>query len=116
MLQLPLNGCWFGRCGMERDHEAETQESSRHSAWQAGWPGAQRGQTPRQSHKRPQGWAGKKPQEAHCRPPQCTTSPPRPPQKIIEVIALIRARFGGNIIGLGHQGLRFAGVPDAHTA
>jgi hypothetical protein len=33
----------------------------------------------------------------------------------VEVIALIRARFGAGVIGLGHQGIRFAGVPDAHT-
>jgi hypothetical protein len=32
------------------------------------------------------------------------------------VIALIRARFGVTVIGLGHQGIRFTGVPNAHTA
>jgi len=106
---------------MERDHEAETQESARSSAWQAGWPGAQRGQTPRQPHKWPQGWPGQKPQKTNCRPPQCTTSASRTPQQIIAVIALIRARFGAHVIGLGHQGIRFTanyrrGVIDAHTA
>jgi hypothetical protein len=46
---------------------------------------------------------------------KCTPSAPRP-QTIIEVIALIRARYGASMIGLGHQGLRFAGVQHAHTA
>ena len=101
---------------MERDHEAETQESSCRSAWQAGWPGTQRDQTPRQPHKWPQGWPGQKPQKTHCRPSECTPSAPWPPQKISEAIALIRARFGVTVIGLGHQGLRFTGVPNAHTA
>jgi hypothetical protein len=68
-----------------------------------------------QPQKWPQGWPGQRPQKTNCRPPQRPTSAPRSPQKIIEVIALIRARFGAGAIGLGHQGIRFAGVPDAHT-
>jgi hypothetical protein len=32
------------------------------------------------------------------------------------VIALIRARFGVSVIGLGRQGIRFTGVPNARTA
>jgi hypothetical protein len=107
---------------MERGDEAETQESSRRSAWQARWPGAQRGQTARQPRKWPQGGPGQKPQEENCRPPQCATSAPRSAQEIIEaMIASIRARFGVGAIGLGSQGIRFAadyrpGVVDAHTA
>lgn len=95
---------------MERGHEAETQESSRCSARPAGWPRAHRGQTPRQPHQWPQGWSGQKPQEENCSPPQCTTSTSRPPQEIIKVIALIHARFGAIAIGLGKQGIRFAGI------
>ena len=107
---------------MERGHEEEAQESSRRGAWQVGWPSSQRGQTPRQPRKWPQGWPGQKPQKTNCRPPQCTASAPRSPEEIIEVmIASIRARFGAGAIGLGHQGIRFAGdyrrgVEDAHTA
>lgn len=97
---------------MEHDHEAETQESARSSAWQAGWPGAQRSQTPRQPHKWPQGWPSQKSQEDPRRPAAAS----RTPQEIIEVIALIRARFGPSIIGLGHQGLRLAGLSNARTA
>jgi hypothetical protein len=97
---------------MERGYEKETEKPSRRDAWPARWPGAQRGQTARQPRKWPQGWPGQKPQEENCRPPQCATSAPRPSQKITEVIALIRARFGTSVIGLGHQGLRFAGVPN----
>ena len=101
---------------MERGHEAETQESSCRGAWQAGWLGTQRSQTSRQPHKWPQGWPGQKPQKANCRPSQCTTSSTRAPQNVSEAIALIRARFGAGMIGLGQQGLRFASVQDAHTA
>jgi transposase InsO family protein len=61
-------------------------------------------------------WPGQKPQKTNCRPAQCTPSAPWPPQKIIEVVALIRVRFGVTVIGLGHQGFRFTGVPNAHTA
>ena len=98
---------------MEHGDEAEAQESSCGSAWQARRPSAQRGQTPRQPHKWPEGWLGQKPQKTNCRPPQCTPSAPWPPQKISEVIALIRARFGVTVIGPGHQGIRFTGVPNA---
>jgi hypothetical protein len=108
---------------MERGHEEEeTQESSRGGAWQARWLGAQRGQTPRQPRKWPQGRPGQKPQKGNCRPPQCAASAPRSPQEAIEVvIASIRARFGDGAIGLGDHGIRFAetrgeGVSYAHTA
>jgi hypothetical protein len=97
------------------DEEAEAQESSCGSAWQARRARAQRGQTPRQPNKWPQGWPGQKPQKTNCRPSQCTPAAARP-QTIIDVIALIRARYGATMIGLGHQGLRFAGVQHAHTA
>ena len=100
---------------MEHGDEAEAQESSCGSAWQARRPSAQRGQTPRQPHKWPEGWLGQKPQKTNCRPSQCTASAPRPSQTISDVIALIRARFGASVIGLGQQGLRCAGVPVAHT-
>ena len=116
MVNSRLMAVWLGRCGMERDHEAETQESSRGGARQAGWLGAQRGQMPRQPHKWSQGWSGQKPQEENCRPSQCTPSASWPPQEIIEVIVLISARFGVTIIGLGQEGLRFTDVPNAHTA
>jgi hypothetical protein len=107
---MPLSVLQPGRCGMERSHEEEeTQESSRRGAWQAWWLGAERGQTPRQPRKRPQGWPGQKPQKGNCRPPQCTPSTPRSPQEAIEVvIASIRARFGDEAIGLGDRGIRFA--------
>jgi hypothetical protein len=95
---------------MERGHEAETQESSRRSAWQARWAGAQRGQTPRQPRKRPQGRPGQKPQEENCRPPQRAVSAPGSPQETIELmIASIRVQFGPRAIGLGEQGIRSAG-------
>ena len=103
------------------DEEAEAQESSCGSAWQARRARAQRGQTPRQPNKWPQGWPGQKPQKEHCRPPQRTASAPWP-QEIIEIlIASIRARFGDGVIGLGNRGIRFAGaggggVSHAHTA
>jgi hypothetical protein len=104
---------------MERGHEAETQESSRRRAWQARWSGAERGQTP----EWPQGSPGQKPQEENCRPAQRAWSTPRSPQEIIAaMIASIRARFGNRVIGLGHQGIRFAGhyrqrdMADAHPA
>ena len=101
---------------MEWSDEEAVQESSRGGARQIRWPGAQRGQTAGQPGKWAQGWPGQKPQEENCRPAQCKTSAPRPPQTIVEVIALVRARFGASVIGLGQQGLRFAGVPNAHTA
>jgi hypothetical protein len=104
---------------MERGHEAETQESSRRRAWQARWSGAERGQTP----EWPQGSPGQKPQEENCRPAQRASSTTRSPQEIIAaMIASIRARFGNRVIGLGHQGIRFAGhyrqrdMADAHPA
>jgi hypothetical protein len=95
---------------MERDHEAEAQEPSRGGARQAGWPGTQRGQTPRQPHKWPQGWPGQKPQKTNCRPPQCTTSASgeAPQGGVSTAIALIRARFGCGAIGLGYGGIRFS--------
>jgi hypothetical protein len=94
---------------MERVHEEETQKSSCRRAWQVGWPGAQRSQTPSQSRKWPQGRPGQKRQEENCRPPQRATSAPRSAQEIIEaMIASIRARFGVGAIGLGNQGIRFA--------
>jgi hypothetical protein len=95
---------------MERGHEAKTQKSSRRSARQTWRSGAQRGQTPRQPGEWAQGWAGEKPQEENCSPPQCTTSAARPPQEIINVIELIPVRFGARAIGLGNQGIRFAGI------
>jgi hypothetical protein len=108
---------------MERGHEEEkTQESSPRGAWQTRWLYAQRGQTPRQPRKWPQGRLAQKLQKENCRPPQCAALPPRSPQEAIEVvIASIRARFGDGAIGLGDRGIRLAefsseGVSHAPTA
>jgi len=100
---------------MEHAGEEAKEEPARRSTRPLGRPDAERGQTPRQPHKWPQGWSGQKPQKTNCRPSQCTASAPRPSQTISDVIALIRARFGASVIGLGQQGLRCAGVPVAHT-
>ena len=95
---------------MERGCEEATQEPPRGGAGAVGRPGPERGQEARCQGERPQGGSGQKPQETNCRPPQCTTSAPRPPQGIIDIIDSIRARFGASVIGLGHQGIRFAGL------
>ena len=102
---------------MERTgEEATTEEPTRGGAWPIGRLGAERGQEARQQGQRPQGRPSQKPQKTNRRAPQCITPAPGPAQKIIEVIEIIRARFGASVIGLGHQGVRFASVPNAHTA
>ncbi len=94
---------------MERGHEAERQKSSRGSAWQARWPGAQRGQMAGQPHKWPQGWPGQKPQEENCRPPQCETSTTGTPKEgLVAAVVAIRSRFGYGAIGLGCSGIRYS--------
>jgi len=99
---------------MERDHEeGKAQKSSRGGAWEVRWVGAQRGQAAGQPRKWPQGRSGQKPQEKSGRATQCATSPSRSPQEIIElVIASVRARFGNGAIGLGAQGIHFAGTDE----
>ena len=94
---------------MERGDEAEAQESSRRSAWQARWPGAQRGQTPRQPHKWPQGRPGQKPQEKTRRPAQRQTPTTGTPKEgLVAAVATIRSRFGYDAIGLGCSGIRYS--------
>jgi hypothetical protein len=97
---------------MEWSHEeTNTQESSRRGSWQVGRAGVQRGQTPGQPRKWPQGRSGQKPQEENRGPAQRTASSTRSPQELIEtVVASIRARFGDYAIGLGDHGIRFVGV------
>jgi hypothetical protein len=100
---------------MGRDHEeGEAQKSPRGGAWEVRWVGAQRGQAPCQPRKWAQGRSGQKPQEKSGRATQCTASASRSAQEIIElVIASVRARFGVAAIGLGAQGIHFAGTTGA---
>lgn len=89
------------------------QKSSRGGAWEVRWVGAQRGQAAGPPRKWPQGRSGQTPQEKNGRATQCATSPSRSPQEIIElVIASVRARFGVAAIGLGAQGIHFAGTDE----
>ena len=99
---------------MERDHEdGKAQKSSRGGAWEVRWVGAQRGQAAGQPRKWTQGRSGQKPQEKSGCATQCTASTSRSAQKIIElVIASVRARFGVAAIGLGAQGIHFAGTDE----
>jgi hypothetical protein len=103
---------------MERGHEAETQESSAVALGRLGGlvrSGAKRGAN------RKGGLVKSRKKRIAAR--QRASSTPRSPQEIIAaMIASIRARFGNRVIGLGHQGIRFAGpyrqrdVADAHPA
>ena len=94
---------------MERGDETEAQEFSRCSAWQARWPGAQRGQTPRQPHKWPQGRSCQEPQEKTCRPAQRQTPTSGTPKEgLVAAVATIRSRFGYDAIGLGCSGIRYS--------
>ena len=94
---------------MERGDEAEAQESSRRSAWQARWPGAQRGQEARGQGERPQRRPGQKPQEETCRPPQCQTPTTWSQEEgLVAAVAVIRSRFGYDAIGLGCSGIRYS--------
>ena len=96
---------------MERvDEETERQESSCRGFGQVGWARPQRGQAAGQPGKRPKGRFGQKPEEENRRPAQRTTSAPRSPEKLIEImIASICARFGEFAIGRGDCGIRFVG-------
>ena len=96
---------------MERiDEETERQESSCGGPGQVRRARSQRGKAAGQQRKWPQGWFGQKPQEEDRRPAQRTTSAPRSPEKLIEiVIAAICARFGDSAIGRGSSGIRFVG-------
>ena len=97
---------------MERGcEEANTQESTRGSAWPLGRPSLQRGQEAREQTKRPQGWPGQKPQEDYCRQAQRSTATARTPQEKVSVaIASIHARFGQCAIGLGCRGIRYVRI------
>jgi hypothetical protein len=108
---------------MERGHEAETQESSAVALGRLGGlvrSGAKR-RANRQNGRK--GGLVKSRKKRIAAPAQRASSTPRSPQEIIAaMIASIRARFGNRVIGLGHQGIRFAGhyrqrdVADAHPA
>jgi hypothetical protein len=94
---------------MERGHEAETQESSRRSSWQARGLGVQRGQTPRQPQEWPQGRPGQEPQEENGCPPQRQTPTTwTPEERLIVAVTAIRSRFGYGAIGLGCAGIRYS--------
>ena len=93
---------------MERSYEEAAKESARSGARPAGWFGAQRGQTTRQSRERPQGWLGQKPQEGHGGAPQCTPTASWASEELVNrVMTVIRARHGESAIGRGDSGIRY---------
>jgi hypothetical protein len=96
---------------MERVNEkAKTEQSACSGPRQVRRARPQRGKAAGQQRKWPQGRFGEKPQEEDRRPAQRTTSAPRSPEKLIEiVIAAICARFGDCAIGRGSSGIRFVG-------
>jgi hypothetical protein len=90
------------------EEKAKAQECSHGGAWQVRQAAAQRGQAAGQPRERPQERPGLQSQEDIHRAAQHPPTAVRSSQEVVNaIIALIRARFGDVVIGLGEFGIRY---------